>query len=523
MKMSQVLSAKHSIHPLELQSNSLTTSAMSAKTTALIVEKCYKTGTKSLTGRLIAPYQRDGVLWMLWRERQHTGPKGGFLCDEMGLGKTVQTITTMLGNPKKSTLIVTPKSIISQWKNEIAKFAPHLKVMLFDGPDRKTNFDEFDVVISPYSLVYKKKDNPDDTPLHGIHWDRIILDEAHEIRNIKSKMNISLSAMKSDIRWLLSGTPVFNTIKDFIALCRFLGVSRQAVQGDLTNVRKKFVLRRTKEDLSKFNKRLELPPCDFENVEVELLPEEWKLYEAVFNENQEIVRDLFRNSTNIGMHAMHILECLLRSRQTVIHPQIYLNGVAKKKDETPEEWQYSTKKMELLLDMVKKHPNEKTLVFCQFIGEMNLIQEELYQQGIKTYRIDGSVSKDDRDKQVNLFKSGSQGAVFLIQIKAGGQGLNLQEATRVYITAPSWNPATELQAIGRSHRTGQTKRVVVRKFIATGPNGVPTIEHSMMELQKAKSIVCSEVLNDPRLTNQIPTKVGGGNLTIRDIKKIFQV
>jgi len=489
----------------------------------MIVENCYKTGTKSLTGRLIAPYQRDGVLWMLWRERQHASPKGGFLCDEMGLGKTVQTITTMLGNPKRTTLIVTPKTIISQWKNEISKFAPHLKVMLFDGPDRNTSFDGFDIVIAPYSLVYKKKNDPDDTPLHGVHWDRVILDEAHEIRNIKSKMNISLSAMRSDIRWLLSGTPVFNTIKDFIALCRFLGVPRQEVQGDLTNVRKKFVLRRTKEDLSKFNKRLELPPCDFENVEVEMLSDEWKLYEAVFSENQDIVRDLFKNSTNIGMHSMHILECLLRSRQTAIHPQIYLNGVGKKKDEVPEKWEYPARKMDMLLDMIKKHPNEKTLVFCQFIGEMNLIQEELYQQGIKTYRIDGSVSKDDRDKQVNLFKTGSPGAVFLIQIKAGGQGLNLQEATRVYITAPSWNPATELQAIGRSHRTGQTKRVVVRKFIATGPGGTPTIEHSMMELQKAKSLVCSEVLNDPRLASQIPTKTGGGNLSIRDIKKIFQV
>ena len=496
---------------------------MSTITTTMIVENCYKAGTKSLVGRLINPYQRDGVLWMLWRERQHSSPKGGFLCDEMGLGKTVQTITTMLGNPKHSTLIVTPKSIISQWKTEIAKFAPKLKVMLFDGPDRKTDFQDFDVVIAPYSLTYTKKGEPTDTPLHQVSWGRIILDEAHEIRNIKSKMNISLSSMKSEIRWLLTGTPVFNTIKDFIGLCRFLGVSRQEVQGNLSDVRKTYVKRRTKEDLSKFNKRLELPPCDFENIEIEMYPDEWKLYEAVFIENQDIVRELFKTSTNIGMHSMHILECLLRSRQTAIHPQIYLNGIGKKKDEVAETWEHSTKKVDILLDMIKKHPTEKTLVFCQFIGEMNLIQEELYQNGIKTFRIDGSINKDERDRQVKLFKSGVANSVFLIQIKAGGQGLNLQEATRVYITAPSWNPATELQAIGRSHRTGQTKKVVVRKLIATGPDGAPTIEHSMMELQKSKSIVCSEVLNDPRLASQIPTRVGGGNLTIRDIKKIFQV
>ena len=181
MKTSQVPTPKKLTHP-RLR---LTTSAMSAKTTALIVEKCYKTGTKNLTGRLIAPYQRDGVLWMLWRERQHSGPKGGFLCDEMGLGKTVQTITTILGNPKKSTLIVTPKSIITQWKTEIAKFAPQLKVMLFDGPSRQTNFQDFDIVIAPYSLTYVKKDEPDNTPLHQVSCIRIMLVEAHESSNIK--------------------------------------------------------------------------------------------------------------------------------------------------------------------------------------------------------------------------------------------------------------------------------------------------------------------------------------------------
>lgn len=522
MKTSEVPTPKALIHlQNQPQAVGLTqpTSAMSAKTTALIVGKCYKTGTKNLNGRLIAPYQRDGVLWMLWREMQHSGPKGGFLCDEMGLGKTVQTITTILGNPKKSTLIVTPKSIITQWKTEIARFAPQLRVVLFDGPGRTTGFQDSDVVIAPYSLVYNKKGG--DTPLHGVHWGRIILDEAHEIRNIKSKMNVSLSSMRAEIRWLLTGTPVFNTIKDFIGLCHFLGVPRQRVQGDLADVRRTYVMRRTKEDLSRFNSRLELPPCDFENVEIEMYPDEWKLYEAVFTENQDIVRDLFRNSTNIGMHSMHILECLLRSRQTAIHPQIYLNGVGKKRDKVPDVWEHPTRKIDTLLEMIKEHPDEKTLIFCQFISEMNLIQEELYQQGVKTYRIDGSVNKDERDRQVSLFRGGSYGSVFLIQIKAGGQGLNLQEATRVYITAPSWNPATELQAIGRSHRTGQSKRVVVRKLIATGPGGAPTIEHSMMDLQKAKSIVCSEVLNDPRLASQIPTKAG--DLTFRDIKKIFQV
>jgi SNF2 family DNA or RNA helicase len=110
--------------------------------------------------------------------------------------------------------------------------------------------------------------------------------------------------------------------------------------------------------------------------------------------------------------------------------------------------------METLFRMIKSHPDEKTLVFCQFRGEMDYIQQNME---CPTFRIDGSVPKEERDNQVTLFKKAPPGSVFIIQIRSGGQGLNLQEATRVYITGPSWNPATELQAIGRAHRTGTDK------------------------------------------------------------------
>jgi SNF2 family DNA or RNA helicase len=107
--------------------------------------------------------------------------------------------------------------------------------------------------------------------------------------------------------------------------------------------------------------------------------------------------------------------------------------------------------------------------------------------------------------------------VFIIQIKSGGQGLNLQEATRVYITSPSWNPATELQAVGRSHRSGQTKPVYVKKFIYND-----TVEEEMVALQGHKSVVCAEVLNDKRLEDQIPVKERKSTMSILDIKKIFR-
>jgi SNF2 family DNA or RNA helicase len=204
----------------------------------------------------------------------------------------------------------------------------------------------------------------------------------------------------------------------------------------------------------------------------------------------------------------------------MVHPQLYLNGIATKLGYDPEIWDRGSRKIAKLVELVKEHPREKTLIFCQFIQEMDMIEDLLV--GTNIFRIDGSVEKDARVQQIHSFKRIEAGAVFIIQIKAGGQGLNLQEATRVYITAPSWNPATELQAIARSHRTGQTAKVYVKKLVCSGDEEYPSVEESIMNLQGHKSVICAEVLNDPRLVNQIPTKSRSA-MTLGDILKIFQV
>ena len=483
----------------------------------------YKVATQTLQGRLIAPYQREGVAWMLWRELSNKGPRGGFLCDEMGLGKTIQLIAVMLGNSKRHTLIVVPKSIVSQWKDEIAKFAPNLRVLMFDGSGRTRDAQEFlgyDIVIAPYSVT-SIPGAPLGTPtiLHQIEWDRIILDEGHEVRTLRSKRHASLARINAGIRWVVSGTPVFNSMKDFVALCSFVGLSRAHVQAKTQEVRQTYVMRRTKADVSRFNERLALPPCDFENVEIDMYEQERALYDTVFDTNRERIKTIVSNSTNVGMHMMVILESLLRVRQVMIHPQLYINGIAKKDGvKTPDLWKHGCMKTEKLFELMAQHPTEKTLIFCQFIEEMDMIE---FRIGVGAVcRIDGSIPKEERDAEIKRFTECAGGAVFLIQIKAGGQGLNLQAATRVYIMAPSWNPATELQAIARSHRTGQTQKVVVRKFICTGGQ-YASVEEAIVSLQGHKSQICSEVLNDPRLRSQIP--VGKSSVSLADVLKIFQV
>ena len=466
-----------------------------------------------LRTRLIAPYQHTGVAWLAQRERSSDYP-GGFLCDEMGLGKTVQLLATMIENPRPRTLIVVPKSIVSQWASEITKFAPHFKVHLFDGPARRGPvFDPQSqhITIAPYSVV-------GDGTLSKWGWDRIILDEAHEIRNKASKTHKDLLTFNAHIRWLVTGTPVFNSVRDFVSLCSFLGIPQSHVQAYLPDIRSKYVLRRTKEDL---NERLQLPPCGFENVEMEMYPEESQLYFDVFSRAQGIVKEIFKQGTQ-GMHQMEILEALLRVRQAMTWPQLYLDGIARKDGSDPVAWEGRSKKHETLMDGILSHPTEKALVFTQFMGEMDRIQELLTDAGVPVFRIDGGVDKDQRAARITKFKSGPANSVFLIQIKAGGVGLNLQEATRVYITTPAWNPATELQAIARAHRTGQTKMVVVRKLVYVGEEKLPSIEQSIMQLQGHKALVCAQVLNDPRLETQIPT-MPKGKITVQSVKKIFSI
>jgi len=482
--------------------------------------------------RLIAPYQHVGVRWLA--DRESGDHAGGFLCDEMGLGKTVQILATMCINQRQKTLVIAPKSVVSQWGQEIHRFVPTFNVHVFDGPKRHlpvfTN--EPWVVVAPYSVLSHRKGKPE-SPLLGVNWDRVVLDEAHEIRNRASGVHKACMLLKTNIRWCLSGTPVFNSMKDFVAMGAFLGFNRTEIQGFTDEIRRKYVLRRTKQDVCQFNKRLELPPCDFQNVELEMYPAERELYSSAFDNGREVVRSV-AVAGNQHMYQMQLLEALLRVRQVMAWPQMYLDGIAKKNGSDPETWESPCRKMEALMEMIKSHPKEKSLVFCQFIGEMDRIQELLQESKIPVYRIDGGVDKEQRDTRIQAFKADCIGCqpVFLIQIKSGGVGLNLQQATRVYITSPAWNPATELQAIARAHRTGQTQKVTVRKLIYTGDDGginpdgrvrpaLPSVEESILGIQETKTKVCAEVLNDSRVLAQLPT--ANAKVTIHALKKIFRV
>ena len=388
----------------------------------------------SKMGIKLKPHQVDGVNWMVSREKSKP-VAGGILCDEMGLGKTVQMLETMVRHFKRRTLIIVPKSIVPQWMEQIRKFVPEFTVCVYDGPHRK--FFLADVCICPYSVI---KD------LLGFEWDRVILDEGHEIRNRKSVVNRNCMQLKAKIKWILSGTPVFNKMRDFVILCEFIGVKRKYVQCHLDDVKNEFVLRRTKNTSQG-------PGYEFSLVELEMHPEEQEFYDTV---------------CETGFSC--ILEGILRCRQASSWAPMF-DGPA------------VSNKLDTLIELINEHPDEKSLVFTQFRMETAEIKRRL---SVPTFILDGGTM--DREVVIREFKLAPPGSVFIIQIKTGGVGLNLQEATRVYITQPSWNPATEIQAIARSYRSGQEKKVYIKKLLYTGIDG------EMSRLQRKKSRVSLQVV-----------------------------
>lgn len=428
-------------------------------------------------------YQEKGVQWMINREKSKIS--GGILCDEMGLGKTVQVIFTMLRNQKNKTLIIVPKSIVDQWVSELSTFASSLKICTYNGSHRK--FDEdADVYVCPYSVA---------VDLVGYKWDRIVLDEGHEIRNQSSLIHKTCMSFKAKTKWIITGTPVFNNLRDFVSLCKFIGIAQKRVQAFFDDIKDEYVLRRMKSDVR------DIIPYDFENVEIEMTDNERELYSIAYSELEE--------------GSIDILEGILRCRQVCAWPQLYYDGIHKKFGEPRKRWKGMTAKIKWLLKSIKSHPDEKTLVFTQFRGESEAIKIRIeYFLKRKVFMLDGQT--ENREEIIQSFRDSENGSVFIIQIKTGGVGLNLQEATRVYIMQPAWNPATELQAIARSHRGTQTKKVHVKKLIYIGPD---IIETELVELQNAKSKLCSQVLGDESHT--IPKTNVISNFAIRLGKTLY--
>ncbi len=458
-------------------------------------------------------YQRDGLNWLQFL-REHD--LSGVLADDMGLGKTVQTLAHILcekesGRMDRPTLVIAPTSVIHNWRTEAERFAPDLKTVLLHGPLRRDLFAaiaKHDLVLTTYPLLARDGEELKKTAFH-----LLIMDEAQVIKNPRTLYAQTAREIEARHRLCLSGTPLENHLGELWALYDFL---LPGFLGDSKTFRRVFrdpiekagdthrrqalarrigplIMRRRKQEVA-----LELPAKTEVVRSVEISGDQLDLYESIRSIMQTRVQDEIAGK---GMARSHIviLDALLKLRQVCCDPRLVkLPSAASVRESS---------KLEYLMQMMPPMIEEgrKILLFSQFTGMLDLIEEEIVKRDIGFVRLDGQTV--DRTTPVARFQAGGV-PLFLISLKAGGTGLNLTEADTVIHYDPWWNPAVENQATDRAHRIGQTKPVFTYKLIMRG-----TVEEKIQAMQQRKSALVQGLLD-----------AGTGasvQLTPEDVRQLF--
>jgi superfamily II DNA or RNA helicase len=439
-------------------------------------------------------YQREGYSWLAFLYEHRFG---ACLADDMGLGKTIQAIVLLAAiregkiwcgiSKKKPSLIVMPPSLLFNWEQEIAKFCPGLKVYVYRGKDRSTALDGYDVVLTSYGLVRR-----DIARLRDMYFDAIIFDEAQAIKNIVAGTTGAVRQLKGAFKMALTGTPVENHIGEYYSIMdlvlpgllgdykEFQGKARHDMAAFLPGVverTKPFVLRRTKERILK-----ELPPKIENDVYLDLTERQKKFYNRTVEEVRSTIEDAYRNNT-ASQAKIVALTAIMKLRQICLTPELLVED---QKEMSP--------KVEFLKDKLEQLCSEShsSLVFSQFTSFLDVVEEELKTKGFRIFRLDGSTPVVKRRTIVEGFQDCETPAVFLLSLKAGGQGLNLTRASYVFHLDPWWNPAVENQASDRSHRIGQKKKVIVTRLLMRH-----TVEEKMMALKQRKLSLYRALMDAP--------------------------
>ena len=426
---------------------------------------------------ILRPYQKEGVYWLRFLSRNGLG---GILADEMGLGKTLQALAFVrtLDGPS---LVVCPSSLIFNWAREAQKFVPELKVLRIEGADRSKLFPEIleaNLVLTSYPLLRRDIDQ-----YSRFEFSSIILDEATHIKNPDTQNAQAAMALRGQHRFVLTGTPVENSVRDLWSILQFvlpgylgrredfreryeLPISRGSTleQARLAKRLRPVMLRRLKKQVVK-----ELPEKIEQTAFCDLSPEQDELYQKLRQESRRKLEEL-SGAKDQGRARIAMLTALLRFRQVCC--DLRLVG---------QEAERPSSKIELLGELLEEaiDGEHRVLVFSQFVAMLHLIRAQLDEAQVQYGYLDGATK--DRAAAVDRFNESDDLPVFLISLKAGGAGLNLSAADTVIHFDPWWNPAVEAQATDRAHRIGQTRVVTAYKLIARG-----TVEEKIMNLQQKK-------------------------------------
>jgi superfamily II DNA or RNA helicase len=422
-------------------------------------------------------YQELGVSWLAFLRDAELG---AVLADDMGLGKTLQTICALRGR----VLVVCPKSVVYNWKDELTRFRPGLRASIYHGTKRVIDRDA-DVTLTTYAML-----RMDARELAEEVWDVVVLDEAQAIKNPDSQTARAAFDLRGKFKVALSGTPVENRLEELWSVMRFANPGLLGSRGDFderyaqpiangnagqaARLRAKirpFVLRRMKRDVLP-----ELPPRTEAVLHVELDDDERAVYDAVRAATQSDVAKMLAQGTGV----LAVLEALLRLRQAACHSAL-----------VPGQKAESSSKIERLLEALEEAAADghKALVFSQWTSLLDLVEPHLQRAGIAFARLDGSTR--DRAAVVAEFQNTKGPPVMLVSLKAGGTGLNLTAADHVFLLDPWWNPAVEDQAADRAHRIGQDRPVMVYRMVAKD-----TVEERIFGLQSRKRAIAEAALGD---------------------------
>jgi hypothetical protein len=469
----------------------------------------------------LRPYQLEGFHFLAYLAVNRFG---GILADDMGLGKTLQTLAWLIwlreqpSQPgvaaastsetdqvsKRPSLVVCPKSVMDNWQAEAARFAPGLRVKVWPAGELEQlvgNLPSSDVHVLNYNQLRVLGES-----LARVNWLAVVLDEGQYIKNPSSQTAQIARTLKCQHRLVLSGTPIENQLLDLWSLMAFtmpgiLGSRAQFgrlydAKGDPLARRRlaarvrPFLLRRTKTQVAK-----DLPDRIEEDLFCEIEGEQKALYRAELKAAQQLLLKI-QTQKELAQQQFHFLTSLLRLRQICCHPRL-----------VQPDSQATSAKTEALLEQLEPMMEEgqKVLVFSQFVQMLDLLRPILSERQWPVFYLSGQT--ENRGDLVRDFQSTEGAALFLISLKAGGFGLNLTAASYVVLFDPWWNPAVENQAIDRTHRIGQTRKVIAYRLLIKN-----SIEEKIRELQKHKKALLQDVLGEEKFSQ---------GLTLEDMRFLF--
>ncbi len=461
-------------------------------------------------------YQQKGYEWFNMMAEIGAGT---LMADDMGLGKTLQALSSLTywqeADPTAQTLIICPASLIYNWKSEIEKFTPHLKLYIYHGQDRDiSDFMGSDAhfMITSYATVRNDVDK-----LMQMSWGTIVLDESHRIKNYKAKQTEAVLSLRGKRRIILNGTPIMNSIAELFPQFHFLlpqlfpsrnqfvkqfvnPIEKDNDEGRmdlLKRISDPFLLRRTKEKVAK-----DLPAKTETVLWCEMKDDQRQAYEDL---KAMIKRNVLVDIKEKGLQKAKfgVLQGITKLRQLCSSPHLL--------QDEPDYRAASSIKIENLIDTLTSDLAEsKAIIFTQFLGTLDALKEKMDEKGITYRSFSGKTSAEKRMKRVAEFQAeDSDIRVFILSLMAGNSGINLTNANYVFLVEPWWNKAIQQQAIDRVHRIGQDQNVFAYNMICRD-----TIEEKIRILQEKKQALSEEVISsDQGLLKQ---------LTEEDIAFLFE-